>query len=260
MDAQITIVVQGPLHKNGVWMIPVYRQYGEVIVSTWDDASEEMIVQCREYGAQVVTSPMVDVSEKMNFLNIHRQATSTLRGLELVKTEFVVKVRCDETYITLEPIIAAVLADTHPYICLDIHVRPYGLMPNHPSDHLIGGKTALLRSAFTLLLDTLNFPQALLTRYHLGIPALALANIIPYEAMMLNTCGTRHGCPEIWIGEALFETLGWENTYDNFRRAYQVVSCDSVGFINKHGAPHRHDIGVEITSAEAPEKPWENKS
>jgi hypothetical protein len=97
-NGDISIVVQGPLQRNGVDIracldaIARHLPGAEVIISTWQTEDVSGLVGC-----SVIRSPdpggIEDISG--NTINLSRQALSTLAGLELATRPWVLKTRVD---------------------------------------------------------------------------------------------------------------------------------------------------------------------
>jgi len=97
-DSDISIVVQGPLQRNGgeirrcLSAIARHLPGAEVIVSTWETEDVAGLVGCR-----VLQSPepsgIYDISG--NTINLPRQVVSTLAGLEAATRPWVLKTRVD---------------------------------------------------------------------------------------------------------------------------------------------------------------------
>lgn len=146
-----TIVIQGPQRSASRSAANAYRylQFGDVVVSHWDgdDASgfDGMPVS-------LVSQPR----PAKNLCNTYYQCLSTLKGIEAAKTKFCIKVRSDEAYTDMAPIIRKVVAAPAKMVTCNIFFRRDREYKFHPSDHVVAGDTEMLRRAFSLLKNNLE--------------------------------------------------------------------------------------------------------
>ena len=93
---------------------------------------------------------------------------SVYLGLEACVTPFCIKMRSDEFYSNLEPIMAAATQNKDKLVTTDVFFRN-ATMPIHPSDHLVAGKTSTMLETFKtakLLCEKVNVPYVQeLTKY-----------------------------------------------------------------------------------------------
>lgn len=162
-----TLVIQGPLHENSIYgLLNNYPEYTDnIIVSHWDTDNPELFRYFKEYSiqAEVITNKQNIDYNIFNGQNVYYQVYNTLKGLEKVKTEYVIKLRSDQWFGNLEPFFEAVLQNPDKYTCSNLHFRPDSLIKYHPSDKVIGGKTDLILNTFNNALYRLkNNVQALL--------------------------------------------------------------------------------------------------
>lgn len=144
-----TIVIQGPATKVSIEKIPIYNTFGKVIVSHWDsDLISLDGVDCEE-----VVSDFQYWSEQAgkinNAYNLLYQVVTTLEGLKVVTTKYVIKVRGDEYYTDLTPVMESLITNPERVVTNSVfYVSNYASM----SDHLIGSDTLSMRRAFQELL------------------------------------------------------------------------------------------------------------
>ena len=151
---KITIIIQGPLHPNSLVSVRTLAKDFNIIISTWktNTRDERNLDKLLENGDHVtVVSHNI---ESLEFINNHAnryyQFYGTYRGLLLVETEYVIKIRSDEYYTNLDPFVEAILANPEKLVSNEVFFRnPDSIEAEnflfHPSDHLYGGKTSLLK-------------------------------------------------------------------------------------------------------------------
>mgnify|MGYP003133812449 FL=1 len=88
-----------------------------------------------------------------NNSNIGYQTVTTLKGLEHVKTKYAIKLRCDEIYTDISPIIERIKDNPDKLVTNDVYFLPDPFVKFHPSDHIIGGTTDNMLGTFRNLKD-----------------------------------------------------------------------------------------------------------
>lgn len=159
---KITVVIQGPLHPNSLIAIRSISRDFNVVISHWktNNKDEKNLDDLLERGdhTTVVSHSMESLSFKNNEANRFYQFYSTYKGMCLVDTEFVIKMRSDEYYTNLIPFAEAILENPDKYTSNDIFFRNPETNENenflfHPSDHLYGGRTDLLKQTLKTCID-----------------------------------------------------------------------------------------------------------
>src|SRR3990167_7484578 len=146
MNEDFTIIVQGHTNDISLSRLDTYKRYGDVIVSCW-------------YGDFIPQHIQNSISSKIpdhsfaNPQNIYMQATTILSGLKLAQTSYFIKVRSDEYYENLQPIIDKVLANPLKYICNNIWFEKVDSSWMHPGDHLIAGSVDIFKKTFENVLS-----------------------------------------------------------------------------------------------------------
>ena len=169
--SDFTFIIQGLLHPNALAVMPLYLMHGDVIISTWSDS--EYLMQ----NGQVTSSSRLigdyiknfqdfynpskrhevkalmrkskslrelDEQGIYNYHNCYYQYQTTLTGLYQPKTKFVVKLRCDEFYTHLPPLLDIVRKNEgkSKITTTNTWFRKTRAHPYHPSDHVIAGETS----------------------------------------------------------------------------------------------------------------------
>ena len=71
-------------------------------------------------------------------------------------TEYSIKIRCDQWYENLSPILECVLQNDNKFVCSNQHFRPDFLYKYHAGDNIIGMKTQDLLNTFQTCYDRLT--------------------------------------------------------------------------------------------------------
>lgn len=149
-----TFVIQGPIHQNSIYgALNNYKDYTDnIIFSHWDtDQNKELLQHLVDYDI-----PYVDIENKFvaappntfNGQNVYYQITTTLAGLRAATTEYVLKLRSDQYFGNLEPIMQRIQNNPEKYVSANLHFRPDSALKYHPSDKLFGGRTEKIRRTF----------------------------------------------------------------------------------------------------------------
>jgi hypothetical protein len=166
-----TLVIQGPLHKNSIHgALNNYSEYTDnIIFSHWKTDNVSMFDELRNKNILfrgVGSTPHKNFNA-FNNQNVYYQVYTTLAGMEIVTTPYVIKLRSDQWYGDLVPFFEQVRREPSKYTCANLHFRPDNLYKYHPSDKLIGGRTVDLLKTFTIAMEriTLNVQAMLAGAY-----------------------------------------------------------------------------------------------
>lgn len=187
MFDDFTIVIQGKFHANTQIMAD-YHVNIPTIISTWKPVSKQpklsdMLSGSLRPNLSIIETNLPDPRGLNNQGNRYFQFLSTLNGLYAVKTKYAIKVRTDEYYSDLRPIMQKVLG-TGKTITGDVYFKKTKVCPYHPSDHIIAGRTDFLRKIFyTITSDCIyRSSQELFCPYpetHFGRKLISLSENIP---------------------------------------------------------------------------------
>jgi hypothetical protein len=130
---EISLIIQGAWHPRTLEALPAYRVlFDDIVLSCWEDNEIPHIP-----GITAVKSRHPN-PENFNRGNILRQAISSLNGLRLAAHDFAIKVRTDELFENLKPVIDKVLANPGKITCTNVFYKSDGHYPGHIGDHLMG--------------------------------------------------------------------------------------------------------------------------
>ncbi len=111
----ITILIQGPLNKISLNNIPQYLKFGKVVVSHWEQDNIQLLdgVDLENPNIKVVSQHMPSPNEWESTWSgdIRVQSTfpwavkSTYLGLKNIDAEYTIKIRSDEKFENLQPLI-----------------------------------------------------------------------------------------------------------------------------------------------------------
>lgn len=143
-----TLLIAGPIHQNTIQMIEKYRSVFKIIVSTYKENKNVNLdkLQSLDKNLVIIESQLPEVKDMYNSQNIYYQCFSVLNGLQLCKTEYVMKLRSDEFYSNLDKLVKKL--PSNKISTSNIFVRDVGYKPFHLSDHIIVGGVELIFRGF----------------------------------------------------------------------------------------------------------------
>ena len=131
----VTLIIQGKVSQETIdFYIKKYPKL-KVVVSTW--SKHDLDLSKLPLSYKVVTQPL---PKEPGFQNQNYQFISTLNGLHLSDTEYVIKIRGDEYFSNIEYIYDCITNTPQKIFCSPIFFRHWGFMKYHISDHIIAGK------------------------------------------------------------------------------------------------------------------------
>jgi hypothetical protein len=174
-EDQVSIIIQGPLHLRSINTIPQYLEYGEVIVSCWDNDNLNLIEKYKDKITLVIND-----FKKASKLSVRSGAKnpyifqnySTLEGLKAAKNFLSIKFRSDESYPVINPILKKIkenrdsknekgIHNWFKLVTSNIYFRFDNEIKFHPSDHFIGGQTSRMIKVFEKSTELSSIPTKL---------------------------------------------------------------------------------------------------
>lgn len=132
----VSFVIQGLDHEHTLFTILYSALYGSVCLGIWGDDLES-------------AKKFQEARHLDNYYNKFFQTLSTIKGLEQVKTKYVIKLRSDEYFLNYIGFIERMKAlSPHKILTSNIYFRKINVWPFHISDHIIGSETINLLRMF----------------------------------------------------------------------------------------------------------------
>ena len=161
----VSIIIQGKLNKRSINTIPEYLKYGEVIVSCWDNDDFSLLNKYKD-KVKIVINQYSHAKTKQRKTGGQApwifQNLTTLNGLRAASGYLCIKLRSDESYPILDPLINKFKSnrdtkdpETNLYkdykiITSNIYFRHDRHSKYHPSDHIIAGTKNRMIESFIL--------------------------------------------------------------------------------------------------------------
>lgn len=150
--SDLTIVVQGPFNVVSLANLETYAKFGRVVVAGWQNIQEDLmrsvVEACRAANAELLLLPLPPVDGLLNPQNIYYQSHSTLAGLQRATTRFVIKVRSDEAYSNLEPVLERLHREPQRIWSGSVFFRRDQQHKFHIGDHIIAGDRQIMTRGF----------------------------------------------------------------------------------------------------------------
>jgi hypothetical protein len=176
MPQSFTLLIQGSITDLALQTIDANRKlFGlHVLLSNRFDATIDE--ELRRAADVVVYYPPTIPEGVHNYQHAHLHTASMEAAIDSLDTTFVIKVRGDEYFQDLSPLVEACKKNPDKFNSCDIFFRSCRQMPFHPSYHLFGMKT-------TSLIKMLGVIRSRLTTHYVYSPS---GNQMCYE-MLLGT-------------------------------------------------------------------------
>jgi hypothetical protein len=148
------LLVQGVWHD--VWMhrwSDYDNQFDEIVISTYKQHMDQIMCHEQLVNNHKVKIVLNDTSFPPGvdwYGNIWHQCKTTLSGLQITKSDHVIKCRTDEFWSNLHELRAQVESDPR-FHSINIYFKKWNVFPLHVGDHLFGGHTQDLKQGFQLL-------------------------------------------------------------------------------------------------------------
>jgi hypothetical protein len=140
---EVTIIIQGKLDKECYdFYISKYKNC-KVIISTWIDTEIDFKNLPDNFSVILSSYPT-----KVGIQHLNYQITSTLAGLDCVKTKYTIKVRGDEFWSFPENIYMSVKNEPQKIHVSPVYFRTWDFAEYHMSDHMIAGTTENMLKLF----------------------------------------------------------------------------------------------------------------
>lgn len=149
-----TILLQGRINEEAfnLW-IQNYKDYN-VVVSIWED---EDLTKYEIPSNWIVVVNQYPLVRFWRHANLDYQIITTLKGLNKVETNWVIKMRCDEYWSNIEKIYNKMIENPDKIISGSMYFRKWGMYKFHPSDKILGGT---LDNIFLMFESTLHNLEA----------------------------------------------------------------------------------------------------
>ena len=152
----LSILIQGPASpkSDGFKILDKYKEYGNIIVSCYEEDETEFLTQFD--FVKIIKNKTPILEDK---IGIHHDSTfyyalyTTFKGLQKIESDYVIKIRSDEYFTNLNPIIETISKNPDKLVCGNIFYKPWRIKPFHMGDHIFVCKTKTLLEAYQRLLD-----------------------------------------------------------------------------------------------------------
>ena len=139
----VTLIIQGKVSQETLDFYIEHYPTLTVIISTWIDNNLNLKKLPESY--KLVCQPLPPHG---GYQNQNYQFTSTLNGLHLSNTKYVIKLRGDEYFNNIEYIVSEMDKNPNKIFSSPIFFRHWSFMKYHISDHVIAGTRENLLTMF----------------------------------------------------------------------------------------------------------------
>jgi len=167
--SNLTVLIQGPLDKTSLSYLPYYKTIGPVVISHWNSDDFSLLNYYDISGCKIISaSPPEKQLIYPRWDTFSFQLTSITNGLKNIDTPHVLKMRSDERYGNLNPLIEKFNINQSKIVCGNIFFKKWDVMNAHIGDHLYIGSTDLLLESyinickFHEVYDAAKYPEQIL--------------------------------------------------------------------------------------------------
>jgi hypothetical protein len=148
-----TILLQGRLNKECFNLWIKNHKDSNVVVSIWEDEDLTQFEIPKKWKIIINEYPLFRFREQSN---LDYQIISTLKGLNHVNTEWVIKMRADEYWSNIDKIYTKMKTEPNKLLSGSMYFRKWGLYKFHIGDKILGGTSDNLRLMFESTLHNLQ--------------------------------------------------------------------------------------------------------
>jgi hypothetical protein len=155
-NKDFTLIIHGPLSIYTVFMLYQYKAQYPIVLSTPRPTKTtnptvlpeiQTMMSSEENNISLIVYDNVWPENINNHQNRYAHFFSVHMALQAVKTPYAIKIRSDEFYSNIVPVLDAVKEMPTKIITTDIFFRK-STVPFHPSDHMVAGETKMLMDVF----------------------------------------------------------------------------------------------------------------
>ena len=223
MSDQFSVLIQGPLSNHSLVNLDIYKKIGPVIISHWTTDNTEILDAYDLDGCTVTSDVLPSRSIPIKIGLTEREdttfywaMTSIHNGLKACDTKYIIKIRSDERYSNLQPMVDRIEEFPNAFVTTNIFFKPWRIHEFHISDHIFGGRTDLLLQTWELMLGM----------WEGNIPAEGWA----IQGRDVDKPGRTHmNCPEQIQCKAFLRTIGSPFTKQAVIDNFQMLDVLSLG-------------------------------
>lgn len=139
----VTLMIRGPLAEDSRKFYGAFYEHIPKVFSVWKEHNQGI-----EYPESVVVENEMPERFSVYDIDMELDVFATLEGLDRVKTEYVIRLKGDEWYSNLNVVAEAIKRQPEKVHVLPVFLKKWKAWPFHVSDHLIAGKTEIVKSMF----------------------------------------------------------------------------------------------------------------
>jgi hypothetical protein len=154
---ETTIIIQGKLTVYTITSIYKHKDDYNIVVVTPKSSDSKLLEECSRICIEIPNCSLIVYDEELilntkynNVQNRYYHFASTWMGLQCTHSKYSIKLRSDEYYSNFDPLIEKIKNNPLKIVTNDVFFRKFSCRPFHPSDHLVAGKTELMKRVFLL--------------------------------------------------------------------------------------------------------------
>lgn len=150
---EATLLIQGVPNEETLNLWIKNHKNTNVVLSIWEDVDLSIFKIPKNWNVVINQYPLIRFRKTAN---LDYQLITTIKGLEMVHTEWAIKVRADEYYSNLDLIFDKMKANENKIISSSMYFRKWDMYKFHCGDKILGGKVDNLKSMFYQTLENIK--------------------------------------------------------------------------------------------------------
>jgi hypothetical protein len=220
-ENSLSIIIQGPLNSRSINTIPNYLKYGNVIVSCWDTDNLSLLDPYKDKIKIIINQ--YEKVKSFAFRNNQRnpcvyQFYTTYNALKESNDYLAIKVRSDESYPILDPLINVLknnrdnIDENHNWfkiVTSNIYFRYDNQFKFHPSDHIVAGLRSRMKDIYEACLFKCKYKN--------------IKNLSPEQILGTSTI-------ETYFDPILKTRLGCDpnNSFNLMKKHFDIIRISSL--------------------------------
>jgi hypothetical protein len=149
------LVVQGPLDRTSIENIDsISKQFENIVISYWSENDEGLLDDIKSDNVSLVHHPTPDLNKTIGVMKdstFFYSIFSTYNGIMNCKSQYVIKMRSDESYENFDPLKSLFLKNDSKFVFGNIFAKPWSDSHYHIGDHLFACERLKLQKSYETL-------------------------------------------------------------------------------------------------------------
>ena len=141
------ILIQGPIHDTCLLALDDYLNYGDVVISCYDNNNTSHI-ENKYPNIKIIKSPVPEEHSVFNFNNSYYLSYTGKTGINIINNEFTIKTRTDQAFNDLDPLISKLEKDPDKLHFVNLYSFRDSQEQYCLGNHIFASKTSYMNNAY----------------------------------------------------------------------------------------------------------------